>query len=687
MTPVAGPLNLDLDGSSSTLVLRIQQALASAGFLDGVSVYLKARNGSMVPVIEDGERARLVADPYAGLLCGEGSTLCLDLEGGEQVFVRDRNQGLATVKLVSVVLRSSLQVLESEQREARLLEELGSSWESLEALYEISTDALRFGDIRDALMRLIKRLTTLQDGLHSALFIRRGSTFHPLVCTTRDPMTLTYAQLGRVEETVREMRVILLNEILETLDADTCWSKASSLAAAPFSWPGCVGFVVVWCEQQNIRFDSSFSRVLEAITYQASVMLESDRLNRKLRENELLAQEVQIASSIQQTLLLANAPKSVPNLEIASCSIPSQQIDGDFHDFFQHPNGTVDVLIGDVMGKGVAAALLGAATKSQFLRATANLALRSNTAPRPADIVSRAASRLSDRLISLDRFVTLCYARFDRATQCLVFVDCGHTSMIRESKSEGVCGFLGGQDLPLGVLPGHQCEEHSTKFFPGETYLLYSDGVTENRSPEGELFGPERLAECVQNWASLGPTSLVEQIRREAVRFKQSENFSDDFTCIAVRVKLRQSGVEPLYIRSASFGCTSQSLPSFRAWLSECAALTENCLAEEDVARLHLACSEVFANCATHVPNAQCETPLQVESRVFANHVTVQISQRGPVFDPLAIPLPSFDGSRDSGFGVYIVLLSSDEAHFARQPDGINLTTLSFARSMRDQRP
>lgn len=688
MNTLANSLEQHLDPLSNALNLKIQRALAPAGYLPGVSVYLKTRAGSVLPVMEDGKPSKPDNTQLQTASIAEEASFCLDLEGGEQVLVRDRNMGPSTVKLVSAVLQGSLRALESEAREELLLEELGSNWESLEALYEISTHALRFGDINEALQRLIARLAALRQGLHSALFIQREGVFHPLVSNEQGLKPLSRSELGPIEKALQDMRLVLVNELTETPADRACWRNATSLTAAPFSWPSCVGFIVVWCDEQTCRFDSSFSRVLEAITYQASVMMEGDRLNRRVRDSELLAQEVEIASSIQQTLLLANAPIGLSALEIATCSIPSQHIDGDFHDFFQHPDGSVDVLIGDVMGKGVAAALLGAATKSQFLRAIANLALRSGSGlPRPAEIVSRAASRLSDRLITLDRFVTLCYVRFDMASHTIVFVDCGHTSMIRESKVAGQCAFVGGSDLPLGVLPDYQCEEHSAELRPGETYVLYSDGVTENRSPTGELFGPERLAECVQNWGSLGPAMLVEKIRVEAVRFRESSKFADDFTCIAVRISLQPRGVEAIARRSSSFDCNLESLVGFRSWLGQCAALVGTGLPEEDLARLQLACSEVFVNCVMHVSETERATTVDIESRIFANHLTVQISQKGPAFDPLYVTPPAFDGSREGGFGIYIVLRSADEAIFSRQSDGTNVTTLSFAGSARNQHP
>jgi sigma-B regulation protein RsbU (phosphoserine phosphatase) len=678
----------DAGPSLTGLVRRIQQSLATVGSLQGISVHVANRHGVIVSVLEDGIFAPAGSAAWVGSINPGRAEFSFPLDDGGQIVVYTSHENSETARLVGVVLQGSLQAMEAEKREELLLEELGANWESLEALYEISTDVLRSGDIQDALRRLIHRLAAIQSGLHCVLFIRRENVFHPLVSTERGVSSLTWEELGLAGRAIREMRVELRNQIVDSGEESAPWRRAGSVAAAPFSWQGCVGFVAVWSDDPNRQFDASFSRLLEAITYQVAVMMEGDRLHRKVRESELLAQEVEIASSIQQTLLLANAPTGVPAFEVASCSLPSQRIDGDFHDFFQHPNGSLDVLVGDVMGKGVAAALLGAAAKSQILRAMANLALATQETPRPAQIVARAASRLSDRLISLDRFVTLCYARFDAAGQTVTFVDCGHTSMIVESKGRGTCEFLPGRDLPLGVLPDYQCEDRSVAFRPGETFLLYSDGVTENSSPEGELFGTERLADCVQNWSALGPELLVAQIRKEALLFRGSEKLADDFTCIAVRIRMNPAASLPIVSGSATFPCDAAALGGLRKWLRDCVQSVDDCLGEDDLARLEITCDEVLANCAEHAADDDGHaTPVQVEIRVFQDHAMVEFRHRGPAFDPLSVPSPLFDGSREGGFGIYIVLRSTDDVHFGREPDGTNVTTLTFLKSGAEREP
>lgn len=681
----------DLSAVSQRLASRIQEAFGQTGVVHGLDISIRQHGGLTLAVLRNGapvqlrdalcEDHRLHEDLWVHLQSGADNELLLRFPGNDR----------AVISLAQSVLSGVLRAADLEKREESLLEELGANWEILEALYEISTDVLRSGGIKEALGRLVQRVVSLQEDLYVALFVTRHGCLEPLVSTGEDARILQASELGRVEQVLKERSVVLQNR-LEPLDDDrdarANWRDATSIAASPLtSGEKCIGFVVAWRNDARCEFDSSFSRLLETIAYQASMLMDSDRLNRKVRESQLLAQEIEIASSIQQTLLLANAPKHMAGLEAAAFSLPSQSIDGDFYDFFQHPDGTLDVLIGDVMGKGVAAALLGAATKSQFLRSIANLALRSTgIVPEPREIVHRAATRLSSRLMALERFVTLCYARFDTNCGRLNFVDCGHTSTIHASKRTGEWCFLRSDDLPFGVYEDFQCEQHSAEMLPGDTFLFYSDGVTENRSPDGEFFGEERLAECVQTWSSWGPSVLLDQIRKEAVRFRGSETFSDDFTCVAIRVRLGTESETPLVSRVTNFQCDLDALNSFRIWLRELAAAILPCGLDDDcVSRMELACTELFANCAIHSGERPCQAPIRIEGFAHMDRVVVRIHHAGPAYDPLSVPPPTFDGSRDSGFGLFIVSRSADELVHRRDVDGTNTTTISFARASRNR--
>lgn len=604
----------------------------------------------------------------------------MDEKTGSELLLYYPETSGVSFDLLGIATRSILEKLDSERREDMLLDELGSNWESLEALYEISAEVLRYGNVFEALERLIARFTSLQENLHAVLCLTRDGCLQPIAGEKTG--ILSWSNLGPLENPIREGRAIVLNEVALELDPAGIvpWSGAARVAAAPLtSRNGVIGFLAVWREDTRCEFGAPFSRLMEAVTYQASMLLESDRLKRTIRENERWAQEIEIASSIQQTLLFGNPPTDLPCLDIASYSAASQRIDGDFHDFLKHSDQCVDILIGDVMGKGIAAALLGAATKNQFLRAIANLAIRSHTGPpSPAAIVSRAGRRISDQLIALERFVTLCYARFDLGRNSLEYVDCGHTGIMLHRKQTGELILLRSEDLPLGVLPNFECKQHSHKMLPGDTYLLFSDGVTETKSPDGEFFGESRLIDCVQNWSSFGTKILLQQIRRSATEFSSDQAQSDDFTCIALTVQLDNSKL-PVANRDQEFRCDLDELTRMREWLSEIASeVPEGGLGSVSLQQLELASTEIFANCIEHGGTGN-NVPIYMTAMAFTDHVTVEIRHAGIAFDPLSVPAPSFDGSRDGGFGTYIVFHCVDQAYYKRTGE-TNLFSISVMR-------
>jgi len=249
--------------------------------------------------------------------------------------------------------------------------------------------------------------------------------------------------------------------------------------------------------------------------------------------------EFEIGFRIQKNLLLDTPPQDLPGLRVAAMTVPSQRIDGDFYVFLTNPDQSLDVIVGDVMGKGLAAALLGAATKSSFLKALCQLMAVSEkcTLPEPRDVVRLAHSGVVRHLIDLDSFVTLCYARLDVGKRLMELVDCGHTGVIHWHRGNGVCEVLHGENMPLGVHPGEVYTQVSVAIEPGDLLLFFSDGITEARNKAGEFFSAERLVEYVRSHSGLEPEVLVEAIRTEVFEFSAYARLTDDLTSVAIRVE------------------------------------------------------------------------------------------------------------------------------------------------------
>lgn len=390
--------------------------------------------------------------------------------------------------------------------------------------------------------------------------------------------------------------------------------------------------------------------------------------------------EIEIGFRIQQTLLLDQPPVNVPGLRVAALTIPSQRIDGDFYIFLRHSDESLDVIVGDVMGKGVPAALLGAATKSHFLRALNDLMVLSKNSklPEPKEIVMLAHSELVKHLIDLDSFVTLCYARFDMSRLSLDLVDCGHTGIVHLHGRTGLHEILHGDNLPLGIREGEIYDQISVPFEPGDLFVFYSDGITEARSTTGELFGPQRLEECVVSNSQMEPGPLVDAIRQAVATFTGSGRLTDDLTSVAIRVQEKE---RPIARRELELGSNLKQLTQVREFVhSFCSSLPGTPFDEDSLAALELAVNEAASNIMKHAYHGREDQSIHLEAEAFPGRVAIQLAHLGDAFDPSTVPPPPLDGSRDSGFGAYIIARSVDEVRYFRDERGRNCVALVKAR-------
>jgi sigma-B regulation protein RsbU (phosphoserine phosphatase) len=392
-------------------------------------------------------------------------------------------------------------------------------------------------------------------------------------------------------------------------------------------------------------------------------------------------QEIEIGYRIQQTLLLDQPPKDIPGLRVAALTIPSQRIDGDFYVFFKHPPQCVDIIVGDVMGKGVPAALLSAATKSHFIEALGHLMTLSQNGklPEPKEIVTLTHAEVARHLINLENFVTLCYARLDLNRRKLDLVDCGHTGLIHVHGETGLCEIVHGDNLPLGIREGEIYDQLSVPFTAGDVLLSYSDGITEARNSARELFGVERLAECVRINHSLEPEALVEVIRKAVFTFSASDRLVDDLTCVAIKVGERQL---PLACAELDIRSDLTDLSRAREFVRTfCHHLPGSPPDEDRVAELELAVNEAASNIMRHAYHGRADQWIHLEAQAFPGQVLIQLHHLGDPFDPSAVPPPAFDGSRESGFGIYLITKSVDDLCYYRDVRGRNCIALSKVRT------
>jgi sigma-B regulation protein RsbU (phosphoserine phosphatase) len=386
--------------------------------------------------------------------------------------------------------------------------------------------------------------------------------------------------------------------------------------------------------------------------------------------------EVAIGFRIQQMLLLDEPPRDIAGLRVAALTVPSHRIAGDFYHFFTHQDQSLDVIVADVMGKGIPAALLGAATKSHFTEALCHLMALSppDILPEPREVVTLAHAGMGRHLIELESFVTLCYARVDLTRRRLDLVDCGHTGVIHVRAGTDLCEVFHGDNLPLGIREGEIYDQIAVPFEPGDVFLFYSDGVTEASNASGELFGTDRLMACVRSNDTLAPDALVGAIRTAVLAFVGSDRLTDDLSCVAVEVGERR---RPLARQDTEIRSDLRDLSRAREFVRTfCRTLPGSPLDADRVAELELAVNEAASNVMKHAYHGRTDQRIHLQAEAFPDHLAVQLHHLGDPFDPSAVPPPSFDGSRESGFGVYLITRSVDDVRYYRDERGGNCIAL-----------
>ena len=254
-------------------------------------------------------------------------------------------------------------------------------------------------------------------------------------------------------------------------------------------------------------------------------------------EKESRKKELIIAGEIQNTLLLGKVPENLNHLEIAAYTIPSAEIDGDFIDFFGFSEEKFDLVIGDVMGKGLHAAMVGAGAKSELLRVLWQL---SNSKPtdklEPSEIMESFRSSMNPGLEQINKFITMIYARFEANEKVMTFVDAGHTPILWYSKSNDRWSELKGMNYPIGIPPKRECIQTTVSFGSGDIFLFYSDGILEGKNSENIAFGETSLMGFLKNSHEKSAKLLLDELIEEYKNFVQTDQYFDDFTIVAVKI-------------------------------------------------------------------------------------------------------------------------------------------------------
>jgi len=273
--------------------------------------------------------------------------------------------------------------------------------------------------------------------------------------------------------------------------------------------------------------------ILTLLASQAAVAIENAQLYETVRANEVrLEKEVRFAQRVQAALLPVGLPKRMKGVDVAASFAPARELGGDFHDFLAPESNTLVVALGDVSGKGVAAALYSVFA-AELVRGRTFRRRYLPDRSGPASLLSSVNTILHQRQLE-EYYCTMCYAIFDLKRRVVTLANSGLPYPIRASVT-GVSQIeLPG--VPLGSFQGSTYDELTFALHAGDMFVFCSDGVFEAMNPAGQEFSAERLMGVVEGARQLTAGEMVAAIFAAVEEFRAGAAPNDDMTAVVVKI-------------------------------------------------------------------------------------------------------------------------------------------------------
>lgn len=407
-------------------------------------------------------------------------------------------------------------------------------------------------------------------------------------------------------------------------------------------------------------------KAADRILKSEEALRESNEALKHLRRSEL-----RTGGYIQQRLLQAPTPNNTPGFRVASINIPSQEVDGDFVDFYALGEDVLDIVAADVMGKGVPAALMGAGVKASLNRALIRLLGPGHEGlPEPKALMESLDEAVAPELIELQSFLTLCYARFDRRRGTLQYVNCGHPRLIRWNALTCHCELLPTTAMPIGFTDDAVYEQNEVTLGTGDLVLLYSDGITDLPTTTGARLGMNGFADWVLERGADAPEKILADLRQFRDAAPGPISARDDFSCVVVRYL-----GPPEQEHGITLWAGIESLNQIRQDVMERIEKSALPFDRREIGEIQLAVQEAASNAVRHARSPHADLPVQVQTISEGTSIRIELRYPGVPFDPGKVPPPAVDGSRDGGFGVALIHRCMDKVTYLSEA-GQNLLVL-----------
>ncbi len=425
---------------------------------------------------------------------------------------------------------------------------------------------------------------------------------------------------------------------------------------------------------QWVRLTASLARNERGEALYMICVVEDITAQKKAREELAAARqiELEIGTRIQQSLLVSPPSAQINGLWMSAFNQASTGIDGDFLEVIKFGDHALDVIVGDVMGKGIPAALLGAATKLQFSRSMAELLSQQKPGaepPRPCDIVASVNQAMTPHLQALEAFVTMVYLRIDTRNDTVTWVGCGHEEPLLIGLSGEIQTFEN-QLPPIGVFSTDDVVQDSCALLPGDAVFLCSDGAADALLPDGTRLGRDRLNEGARSsMIKLGkPAMALHSLRNSLLH---NVEIADDLTTVLL---VRHDENRPIY--RLEVPVTLGALGLIRDFVTE---HTKRAGVPDDASGpFVVAAVEVMTNIIRHATGRLADAPVELFVRHKAGALVLETSYLGdPYAPPVDAPDTDLSTFPEGGFGLFIIRNACNKVEY-RFRDGINTVRMTL---------
>jgi serine phosphatase RsbU (regulator of sigma subunit)/anti-sigma regulatory factor (Ser/Thr protein kinase) len=428
---------------------------------------------------------------------------------------------------------------------------------------------------------------------------------------------------------------------------------------------GLIGFIKL----EEGEYDASDAQLLASVAEHLGALIEASRIRRTREEQKRLKRELSIAAEIQSSLLPSRLP-IVRGCELAAHLQPARRVGGDFYDVAHLRTGEPVLMLADVSGKGMPAAILTAVVHATF----------HGEAPYqrdPSQLLAEINRSIYTDLDKAQAFVTAAVARIDSDPLGIAYASAGHVEAAIWRKKKTWIEFLPATGLPLGVQRILSCRTKEIQLEPGDVLLLYSDGVTEAENSNGEVFGAQRLSDIMEAVHPASSEIQIQTILKAVETFCGKSPIRDDLTMILVRamaVEDHLTEVVPFVISSK----TTEISP-FMEWVwQELTPYSDEEQRPNLVDEFTLALTEVVTNQSEHAYENGVGLILG-RLTLSKSKWQVDLYDRGVSFEPrvgLEFSINPDDPPLD-GYGMRIIQNALDGCTYKRLEDGRNHWTLT----------